>query len=341
MGGDTTMSDTTPPLGVVLHSFFVDHLITVKGLRPASVRSYRDTIRLLLTFVAADKGCRITRLTLGDLSFERMVSFLRYLEVDRHNHVRTRNQRLAAIHALFDYIATRSPEMLGVCQRVAAIPMKRSAPAETRFLERDEVEQLLRQLPADGRLALRDRAILLFLYNTGARGARGGRPARRTPRPRRAPRGAPARQGRQVAHLPHVAPDRGAAALPPRRQPCASPGAPVFAANGHALTRFGIYKVVRRHASNLDNPRVGRKVSPHIFRHTAAVHLLEAGVEVNVIRGWLGHADLTTTNRYAEINTRAKLAALRATEPPGSSAGPRVTPVWRSDKAVLDWLASL
>jgi hypothetical protein len=64
-------------------------------------------------------------------------------------------------------------------------------------------------------------------------------------------------------------------------------------------------------------------------------------VEVNVIRGWLGHADLTTTNRYAEINTRAKLAALRATEPPGSSAGPRVTPVWRSDKAVLDWLASL
>jgi integrase/recombinase XerD len=303
MGGDTTMSDITPPLGVVLHSFFVDHLITVKGLRPASVRSYRDTIRLLLTFVAADKGCRITRLTLGDLSFERMVSFLRYLEVDRHNHVRTRNQRLAAIHALFDYIATRSPEMLGVCQRVAAIPMKRSAPAETRFLERDEVEQLLRQLPADGRLALRDRAILLFLYNTGAR-------------------------VQEVADLLDDNPAR-------------SPGAPVFAAHGHALTRFGIYKVVRRHASNLDNPRVGRKVSPHIFRHTAAVHLLEAGVEINVIRGWLGHADLTTTNRYAEINTRAKLAALRATEPPGSSAGPRVTPVWRSDKAVLDWLASL
>ena len=74
---------------------------------------------------------------------------------------------------------------------------------------------------------------------------------------------------------------------------------------------------------------------------TAAVHLLEAGVEVNAIRGWLGHADLTTTNRYAEINTRAKIEALRNTEPPGASAGPRPRPVWRSDESLLNWLASL
>lgn len=97
----------------------------------------------------------------------------------------------------------------------------------------------------------------------------------------------------------------------------------MFSSRGHALTRFGIYKIVRRHGALLDDTRANRKVSPHIFRHTAAVHLLEAGVEINVIRGWLGHADLTTTNRYAEINTRAKIEALRATEPPGSSAGPR------------------
>ena len=118
--------------------------------------------------------------------------------------------------------------------------------------------------------------------------------------------------------------------------------APVFsAATGEALTRFGIYKIVRRHAGHLDDDRTGRRVSPHLFRHTAAVHLLEAGVEVNVIRGWLGHADLTTTNRYAEINTKAKMEALRDTEPPGSSAGPRTTPVWRSDESLLNWLSSL
>jgi site-specific recombinase XerD len=117
--------------------------------------------------------------------------------------------------------------------------------------------------------------------------------------------------------------------------------APVFSANGRPLTRFGIYKIVRRHASDLDDARTGRSASPHLFRHTAAVHLLEAGVDVNVIRGWLGHADLTTTNRYAEINTRAKVEALRATEPPSTSAGLRGRPVWRTDESLLNWLSSL
>ena len=155
------------PAGQVLHSFFADHLITVKGMSPASVRSYRDTIRLFICFTAADKGCKITRLTLGDLTYDQVVRFLRHLEHDRDNHIRTRNQRLAALHTLFEYIAGRSPEMLAACQQVAAIPMKRAAPPETRFLERDEVEELLRRMPRDGRHALRDRALLLFLYNTG------------------------------------------------------------------------------------------------------------------------------------------------------------------------------
>lgn len=331
------------PLGPLVHSFFVDHLVAAKGLRPASVRSYRDTIRLFLCFVAEDKRTRITQLRLEDLTFERTLGFLRYLEQERSNHIRTRNQRLAALHTLFDYIATREPEMLGVCQRVAAIPMKRAAPAETHFLERDEVEALFRQLPREGRLALRDRALLLFLYNTGAR-------------------------AQEVADLRvgHLELDnRGLVRLhgkgdkwrtcPLWRQTTAlliellrrssgtpAADAPVFrSATGDALTRFGIYKIVRRHVGHLDDARTSRRVSPHIFRHTAAVHLLEAGVEINVIRGWLGHADLTTTNRYAEINTKAKIEALRNTEPPSSSVGPRPHPVWRSDETLLSWLSSL
>src|SRR6266542_5914692 len=108
MGEGRTMT-AAEPVGPLLHSFFADHLIAVKGLRPATVRSYRDTIRLLLTFAAADKGCRITRLSLGDLTFDRVGKFLRHLEQDRHNHIRTRNQRLAALHTLFEYIAGRSP----------------------------------------------------------------------------------------------------------------------------------------------------------------------------------------------------------------------------------------
>ena len=118
----------TEPLGPILHSFFADHLIVVKGLRPASVRSYRDTIRVLLHFVAADRRCKITRLALRDLTFERVVGFLKHLEVERGNHLRTRNQRLAAVHCLFEYIAGRAPEMLVVCQRVAAVPMNWQPP---------------------------------------------------------------------------------------------------------------------------------------------------------------------------------------------------------------------
>jgi integrase/recombinase XerD len=332
----------TQPLGPLMHSFFVDHLITVKGLRPASVRSYRDTMRLLLRFVAADKHTKITKLNVDDLTFERMVGFLRYLEQDRGNHTRTRNQRLAVLHTLFDYIAGRDPEMLAVCQRVTAIPMKRAAPAETRFLERDEVEELLRSLPRDGRLALRDRTLLLFLYNTGARVQEaadvrvehldlGNHPLVRLHGKGDKWRTCPL--WHQTAELLR--------SLLESLDPPPTPQAAVFTAHGQALTRFGIYKIVRRHAASLDDARTNRTVSPHIFRHTAAVHLLEAGVEVNVIRGWLGHADLTTTNRYAEINTRAKVEALRATEPPGASARSRTQPVWRSDESLLNWLASL
>ena len=128
---------TGQPLGPVLHSYFLDHLIAVKGLRPGSVRSYRDTIRLLLVFIASEKRGKITRLTLEDLTLERILAFLRYLEEDRGNHIRTRNQRLAAIHSLFEYIATRSPETLAVAQQIDAIPSKRVPPPEMRFLERD------------------------------------------------------------------------------------------------------------------------------------------------------------------------------------------------------------
>jgi site-specific recombinase XerD len=330
------------PVGPLLHSYFADHLVAVKGLRPTSVRSYRDTIRLLLMFAAADKGCKITRLQLADLTFDRVLGFLRHLEADRGNHVRTRNQRLAAVHSLFEYLASRDPELLGTCQQVAAIPMKRAAPAETRFLEKEEVEHLLADLPARGRLALRDRALVLFLYNTGARvqeaaDLRAGHlDLGEHPLVRLHGKGDKWRTcplWRKTADLLDQLLQSGG-------QP-AAPDMPVFSARGQPLTRFGIYKIIRRHGARLDDPRTGRRISPHIFRHSAAVHLLEAGVEVNVIRGWLGHADLSTTNRYAEINTKTKQAALRVCEPPGTSAGSRATPIWRSDETLLNWLASL
>ena len=200
----------------------------------------------------------------------------------------------------------------------------------------------MRHLPREGRLALRDRALLLFLYNTGARAQEvadlrvghldlGAHPLVRLHGKGDKWRTCPL--WHQTARLLRDLLD--SAAHHRRRT------TPVFSTRGQPLTRFGIYKIVRRHASTLDNPHIDRRVSPHTFRHSCAVHLLEAGVEVNVIRGWLGHADLSTTNRYAEINTNTKLAALRACEPPTTSAGHRSTPIWRSDQTLLNWLDSL
>ena len=234
--------------------------------------------------------------------------------------------------------------MLGVCQQVAAIPMKRAAPPETRFLERDEIEAPAPPTcPADGRLALRDRALLLFLYNTGARVQEvadlrvehldlGEHPLVRLHGKGDKWRTCPL--WRQTATLLRAA-ARSASTRRRRRQ------TPVFSARGQPLTRFGIYKIVRRHAATSTTPAPAGRISPHTFRHTAAVHLLEAGVEVNVIRGWLGHADLTTTNRYAEINTKAKQRGAPHHRATRYFGGTPHRPVWRSDETLLNWLASL
>lgn len=332
---------TEQRLGPLVQSFFLDGLITMRGLRPSSVRSYRDAIRLFLQFVASDTRRKITRLALADLTFERVLSFLRHLDEVRHNHTRTRNQRLAVLHTFFEYTAVRVPEMLAVSERVAAIPAKRTPPPETKFLERDEIAALFESMPSRGRHAARDRALLLFLYNTGARVQEAVDLRRRdldlgpTARARLHGKGD---KWRTCPLWADTVRQLRALLDAPSRQ---APDAPVFTSRrSQPLTRFGVYKIVRRHTRRFED-RLGR-IGPHVFRHTTAVHLLEAGVEVNVIRGWLGHVSLDTTNRYAEINVRAKEAALRICEPPGgtSEAFPRA-PVWRNDKALLSWLGSL
>lgn len=334
---------TTPALGSLVRSFFIDHLPVQKGLRPSSIRSYRDTVRLLLCFVAEQRHCQIARLSLDHLTFEQVLAFLKHLEQDRGNAVRTRNQRRAALNTFFAYLALRVPEMLATCQQVAAIPVKRTALPNTHYLEREEVTALFRSLPRRGCFALRDRALLLFLYNTGARAQEVA--DLRIEHLELEPPAKVHLHGKgdkwricplwdeTVKQLQRLLTESGAAR-----------NGPVFRARrSQPLTRFGIYKIVRRHAAAWDTggPQP-RRVTPHLFRHTAAVHLLESGVEVNVIRGWLGHVSLDTTNRYAELTLRAKAEALRACEiGSGISAASRRRATWQDDKTLLDWLNAL
>jgi integrase/recombinase XerD len=336
---------TTPTFGVLVHDFFLDHLIEQKGLRQSSVRSYRDTLRLFLPFVAADAHRSISRLQLEDLSLERVLAFLRHMEQERHNRVPTRNQRLAALRTFFEYLGHRVPEALHICQQVALIPTKRTPLPETHFLDRDQVQSLFASLPDSGRLARRDRALLLFLYNTGARvqevaDLRVEHLALDQPfHVRLHGKGGKWRQcplwQETAAQLVRL--------IKQRRAP--DPKAAVFlSATGHALTRFGIYKRVRQltaHLKTAGPASHSHRVTPHVWRHTAAVHLLEAGVDVNVIRGWLGHVSLNTTNRYAEITMRMKTDAMKLCAPEGSDPpGFRPAP-WQNDASLLKWLTSL
>jgi site-specific recombinase XerD len=334
-------------LGQIIFSFFEDHLKCQKGLQPLSLKSYRDAICLLLRFVAKDTNHNITRLTTAELTSERVRRFLNYLEQGRGNQVQTRNQRKAAVRTFFDYLASRDPLMLAEAQHIAAIPVKRTSPPETLYLDRDEIEALFAALPDSGPRALRDHVLLLFLYNTGARVQEVADLRRSNLQLDAEPR----------AHL-HGKGDKWRTCplwlqtaellqqlLTQNGHLCSPEDAVFLARGGSPLTRFGIYKIVRRRTAQLQKKKADGsicRISPHVFRHTTAVHLLEAGVEVNVIRAWLGHVSLETTNRYAEISLRMKMDALRTCEAELN------TPVvhhqkckWRDDSELMEWLQSL
>jgi integrase/recombinase XerD len=331
-------------VGSLVYMFFEHHLKAEKGLSQASIRSYRDGIRLFLLFLAKTTHVSVTKLCLADLTADHVRAFLTHLESERDNHIRSRNQRLAMIHTFFAFAVGQEPTLLHEAERVAAIPRKRTQPPATRYLERDEIEELFAKLPNGGRLALRDRALLLFLYNTGARATEAvGLTVGQlilTPPPQVRLRGK-GDKWRVCPLWPETA--RLIAGMLESRRPPATPTSPAFVSNvGHPLTRFGLYKLVRRHTAHVPVAESRRTVSPHVFRHTAAVHLLEAGVDVNVIRGWLGHVSLDTTNRYAEINIKMKQEALDACQSPSrSSVGPPRKPVWQSEPKLLEWLAAL
>jgi len=332
-------------LGQAVVAFFEDYLKVQRGLRLGSVRSYRDTLKLYLGYVGTVCHRPVTRLNLPDLSSQRVLDFLAMIESERHNQVRTRNQRLAALHTFYRYLAVHHPEMLAEAQRVEAIPTKRTTSPETVYLERDQIDALFKSLPRQGSLALRDRALLMLLYNTGARvqeiaDLRVADVDLHDPmRIRLHGKGDKWRSCPLWPETVEILKQLDTARETDKSLPL------LTSRQRRPLTRFGIYKIVRRHTSALRLTTAGgepRGVSPHVFRHSLAVGLLEQGVDVNVIRGWLGHANLDTTNRYAEITLRTKQAAAAACLPPvdGLEARNRRNG-WRKDEDLMKWLCSL
>jgi site-specific recombinase XerD len=336
------MNDTTL-LSPWIRRFLMEYLIGERNLAPNTQKSYRDTLRLLLPFVAKDAGKPIDRLEIPDLSSKRIRAFLLGLEASRRCGASTRNQRLAAIHSLARFIGLNSPEYLQWFGELKNIPMKRCPRSLITYLEKPEVDVLLAAPEQKTEQGRRDQAVLLFLYNTGARADEvahvqvGDLDLGRSPgysgssllihgkgnKQRRCPLWP--RTAKLLASLAGERPSDEHVFLNRRGEP---------------LTRFGIHALVERYAAVVAKtiPAIAKKrVSPHTIRHTTATHLLRAGVDINTIRAWLGHVSLTTTNIYAEVDLELKAKALARCEIKGGKS----QKPWREDAGLMAFLEKL
>ena len=336
------MRDTSL-LGPWIRRFLMEHMVSERNLARNTQRSYRDALQLLLPAIARRARKPIDRLAVTDVSADRVRQFLSELEEKRGCAIATRNQRLASIHALARFIGLHAPEWVEWCGQVRAVPFKKGPRALVTYLEKPEMDALLATPDMTTAQGRRDHALLLFLYNAGAR----------------------ADEAAQVRisdlTLPQV-PDRDLASVLIRGKGNKTRRCPLWAQTvrelaalvqgrdlsehvflnrfGRPITRFGIHTLVERCVARAvkEVPSLtAKRVSPHTIRHTTATHLLRAGVDINTIRAWLGHVSLATTNVYAEVDLEMKAKALAGCEVGDTGPGKP----WREDAGLMGFLRNL
>jgi len=334
------------PLAPFLRRFLLESVVADRNLSRNTQKSYRDAIRLLLRFITERYGIEPTRLAVEDVTAEVVRNFLTHLEQERHSSPATANQRLTAIRSLFHFVSQCVPELVDPAAQIEALPLRKTTLPTIPYLEKEEMDALLAAPDRRRPQGQRDYALLLFLYNTGARADEaahvtvGDLNLGTSPSVRILGKG---RKIRLCPLWPHTA--KVLRALLGRRLE-GSPDACVFLnVRGAPITRFGIHTLVERTATKARKqaPSVQEKrVSPHVIRHSTACHLLRAGVDINTIRAWLGHVSLETTNRYAEVDLEMKakaLATCSVTEPGRASSDNK--PTWRKDHDLMVFLSSL
>lgn len=329
------------PFPGLLQAFFYERLVEQRNVSPHTVRSYRDTWRLFLRFAAARHKRAVAELALSDLTANEVAAFLQHTEHERKVSIGTRNCRLAALRSFYGFVAEREPAAVAQCAAVLNIPTKKAPMPAPQYLEPNEIEAILAQPDRATLEGQRDHALLSFLYNTGARiqEALDVCPAAiRFDTPMCVRLFGKGRKERVCPLWPETVALLKALL---RRHPRAD-DEPLFVNRygvplGASGVRFKLAQYVQAAARTV--PSLSSKdVSPHRFRHAAAVHLVAAGVDVTVIRSWLGHVHLDTTNRYAQANLDTKREALERLDP---SARIKKPPRWRRDASILTWLDSL
>jgi site-specific recombinase XerD len=332
-------------LGTLIRDFFERHLVGQRGLSEHTVLAYRDTWKLFLQFACKRHRKTCVQLALENLTADTVRRFLEHLERDRRNAVSTRNNRLAAIHSFFGYLADTDPRFLAQCDTILAVRFKRHAQPVLGYLERHEVAKIFSQLNCRTFLGQRDDALLRLLYNTGMRAQelvnldvnhlRFSRPAHvRIHGKGRKERTCPLWKETVQSIQLYLA----------NRSVDLDEAVPLFVnTNGNRLSRFGLRYIIANRvaeAAKVCPSLFKRRISPHTWRHTTAMHLLQSNVDLSMIRSWLGHASIETTNGYVEIDLEMKRKTLASAEkliPKQNNGGAS----WQKRADILSWLSTL
>jgi site-specific recombinase XerD len=329
------------PLFALVQSFFCDHLQKVRGASPHTVAAYRDALRLFLQFVADRRGIPVARLTIADLQSETVAAFLHHIEEQRHNSIATRNCRRIALRGFFQHALRQDPVRASQYARVLALPAKRCARPLPRSLEPAQMRRLLAEPDRRTPAGQRNYALLLLLYNTGARISEAVGVCRRDIQFSVPYHVRLQGKGGKARFCPLWA--MTVASLKPLLAQRPDPAEPLFhSCRGTPLTRHGAQYVLAKYSSAVSHldPTFPSRISPHMLRHSCACALLQAGVDLTVIRDYLGHASVATTSRYATTNLKLKRDALATFWEHAGLNAPH-TPPWRPSKSLLNFLSSL
>ena len=325
-------------------SFLTQYLGGQRNVSPNTIKAYRDMFTLLLRFCRDVRGIPPERLRLEQIDVSLVEAFLDYLQRERESSSRTRNQRLAAVHAFFRYVQAEEPAHIHQCQKILAIPLRRHTRPIIGYLSKDELAEILAQPDLRTPEGRRDAVLLSVLYDTGARvqelvdlsvgDVRLDPPAQlRLLGKGRKMRAVPL-MGNTTQLLRDYIQEN-------HLDPSEHFDKPLFHNARHErLTRSGVRYILHKYVVLARNtrPSLDRAVSPHTLRHTKGMHLLQSGVSLDMIRDFLGHVDAKTTQIYARANLEMKRNALEKISEPSSVP---TIPSWQQNKGLLDWLRSI
>jgi site-specific recombinase XerD len=328
-----------------LRTFFADYLPDVKNLSDNTISSYRDAFRLFLVFCQDMRKIKPEKLCFKHFSEELIICFLDWLQTDRGCSIATRNQRLVAIHALFRYVQVQEPAHLHLSQQILQIPCKKHPPSIVQHLTTDQIKDLLASPNPKTESGRRDMTLLSVLYDTGARVQELCDLRVRDVRLEKPPRIILTGKGsktRTVPILGNTVELLKQYLMEKRLSQNAKQDDPLFFNQRYAkLTRGGVSYILQKYATTLSekHPHMSlKKLTPHVLRHSKAMHLYQAGVNLIYIRDILGHVDIATTDIYARMDIESKRRALEDIYP---DLTPDVLPDWNRDGNLLSFLNSL